>query len=140
MGTATRLVDEGTTHYNKGDAAEFTALYSDDVVLTTPDGTFQGREATRQYVQAQMNGFPDVAVTLGRRCEDGDLYFGEYTVTGTNTGPIALPDGSEMPPTGRSVEFYGTEVVQVSDGKVIQHDMLWDRQVVLEQLGLFPGP
>jgi predicted ester cyclase len=87
-------------------------------------------------VQAQLTGFPDVVVSMGRRCEDGELYIGEFTVEGTNTGPIALPDGSEMPPTGKSVHFSGTEVVHIPDGKIDQHDMLWDRLLMLEQLGL----
>ncbi len=78
-------------------------------------------------------------MTPGRRGEDGDLHLDEFTVRGTSSGAIALPDGTELPATGRTVDFPGTEVVRARDGKTVEHDTLGDRMSVLEQLGLLPA-
>jgi sulfur carrier protein ThiS len=75
-------------------------------------------------------------VSVGRHCEDGDLYFGEFTVEGVNTGPLAMPDGSELPATHRSVEIPATEVARVANGEIVEHRMLWDNMAFMSQLGL----
>lgn len=138
MTTPKELIDDGTALYNKGDVNGFCALYSDDVVLTTPDGRFEGRENVQQYVQGLFDAFPSGGVTVGRRCEDGDLYFGEFALNGVNTGPIAMPDGSELPATHKSVELAATEIARAENGRIVQHEMMWDNMSFLVQLGLVP--
>lgn len=138
MTAATQLMQEGTEYFNKGDIEGFCSLYSDDVVLTTPDGRFEGRNAVESYMQTMRRIAPDGQVTIGRHCEAGDVYFGEFWLRGTNTGPIPMPDGSEVPPTQKSVEVLGSEIATVKDGKIVQHDMLWDNMGFLSQLGLVP--
>ena len=105
-------------------------------MLTTPEGRFEARAAVLPYLEAQFTMLPGVQVAVERRSEQDDLYIGEFRVAGTKTGPIALPDGGEMPATGKPVEVYGVEIAHVRDGKIVQHDMLWDRLSLLEQLGL----
>ena len=138
MTTTKELIDEGTMLYNKGDVEGFCALCSDDVVLTTPDGRFEGREKLQQYMQGLFNAFPSGGITIGRRCEDGDLYFGEFAMHGVNTGPIAMPDGSELPATHKSVAIAATEIARAENGRIVQHDMMWDNMSFLSQLGLVP--
>jgi ketosteroid isomerase-like protein len=130
------IIEKGTELYNKGDVDGFCALYSDDIVLTTPDGRFEGREDIKPYLQGMYNAFPSGGVSVGRHCEDGDLYFGEFTVEGVNTGPLAMPDGSELPATHRSVELPATEVARVANGEIVEHRMLWDNMAFMSQLGL----
>lgn len=136
MGTASRLVERGSALYNEGDVEGFCSLYSDDAVLTTPEGRFEGRGSMLPYLQSQFSMFPDVQVAVERHCEQDDLYIGEFRVRGTNTGPVPLPEGGEMAATGRAVELYGVEVVRVQGDEIVEHDMLWDRLGLLEQLGL----
>jgi ketosteroid isomerase-like protein len=138
MDTATALMEEGTALYNKGDAEGYCALYASDVVLTTPDGRFEGQAAVLAYVQSLMGPWPGATVTVGRHCEDGGTYFGEFTLRGTNDGPLVLPDGTELPPTHKTVELSGMEISRVQDGRIVQHDMAWDNMSVLGQLGLVP--
>lgn len=136
MGLASRLIDDGVVFYNQGDAEGYCSLYSDDVVLTTPEGRFEGRGVVLPYVESQFAMLPGVHVTVERRCEQDDLYIGEFRVHGTNTGAIPLPDGGQVPATGRTVTMLGVEIARVQGGRIVQHDMLWDRLGVLEQLGL----
>lgn len=134
--TATDLILQGTDRYNAGDAEGFCALYADDVVLVTPEGRFEGRDAATAYVRAQMAGFPDAVVSIGRHVESAGTYFGEFAVHGTNTGPMATPDGQEIPATGRAAQFPGMEIAEVRDGRIVRHDMMWDGAGLLVQLGL----
>jgi ketosteroid isomerase-like protein len=136
MATATELIEKGTELYNKGDVDGFCALYGDDAVLTTPDGRFEGRENIKPYLQGLYDAFPSGGVSLGRHTEDGDLYFGEFFVEGVNTGPLAMPDGSELPATHRSVEIAAAEIARVENGEIVEHRFIWDNMSFLTQLGL----
>ena len=139
MRTATQVIEDGAALYSKGDAEGYCALYSDATVLTTPDGRYEGRQDVLAYVQSLMTPWPGAVVTVGRRCEDGGVYFGEFTLRGTNTGALVAPDGSELPATHKSVELRGMEIARVDNGKIVQHDMTWDNMGVLVQLGLLPA-
>lgn len=139
MRTPTDVIVEGAALYTKGDAEAYSDLYRDDAVLTTPDGRYEGRQAIRTYCESLMSPWPGAVVTVGRHGEDGDLYFGEFVLRGTNDGPLTLPDGSELPATHRSAELQGMEIAQVADGQIVQHDMAWDNLGVMAQLGLLPA-
>lgn len=140
MATITEINEQGTALFNKGDVEGFAALYAEDAVLVTPEGRFQGRGDIQAYFQAYLTGFPDAQVTLGRSGEQGELYFAEFSFAGTHTGPLGMPDGSEVPPTGKVVQTRSAELVRVEQGKVTQHDMYWDSMELLTQLGLVPAP
>lgn len=138
MSTIKEMIDQGTTLYNKGDIDGFCAIYGDGIVLTTPDGRFEGLEAIRPYVQGLFDAFPSGGVSTGRYCEDGDLYFGEFALQAVNTGPLLAPDGTELPATHRSVELEATEIARAEDGKIVEHGMMWDNLGFFSQLGLLP--
>lgn len=136
MTTVKELIEKGTDLYNKGDVEGFCAIYGDDIVLATPDGRFEGRANIRRYIQGLFNAFPSGGVALGRCCENDDLYFGEFALHAINTGPIAMPDGNELPATNRSVDLAATEIARAENGRIVQHDMMWDNMSFLSQLGL----
>ena len=79
-------------------------------------------------------------MTTGRGVEDGELFFSEFTFAGTNTGPLVMPDGTELPATGQAVEVRAAEVVHARDGQILQTDMVWDNMAFMTQLGLVPAP
>lgn len=57
---------------------------------------------------------------------------------GTNTGPSYGPDGSEIPPTGRPVEFGLMAIHSVRDRRIVSSRFYWDTMPILGQLGLLP--
>lgn len=63
----------------------------------------------------------------------------EFTWVATHTGPLIMPDGTEVPPTGKRVEAKGMELVQWRDGKLAVHHMYYDNMALAGQLGLLPG-
>jgi predicted ester cyclase len=61
-----------------------------------------------------------------------------WVFVGTHTGPLVLPDGAELPPTGKRVEVSGMELVRVRDGKIVVDNLYYDNLAVAAQLGLLP--
>jgi hypothetical protein len=50
-----------------------------------------------------------------------------------------MPDGTELPPTGKRIEIKGMDLVQHCDGKIAVFHMYYDNMAVAGQLGLLPG-
>lgn len=129
--------------YNSGDVEAFMEFYADDAVLSfpgVPEGTIRGRDAIRQNWADQRAAFPDGHITTEVLVVEGDTVADEFTYTGTSTGPIAMPDGSTMPATGRRIEMKGMQLLQLRDGRVIRHDLFLDSAVMMAQMGLAQPP
>jgi steroid delta-isomerase-like uncharacterized protein len=132
------LLDRYVERYNAGDLDAVMDLYADDAVQNMPDGTFEGRSAIRERLAQELNGFTDVNHTVRSFVEQGDSFCDEWTFAGTHTRPFLLPNGTELPPTGKRVEIAGMELVQVRDGKVVVNTLYYDNLAVAVQLGLVP--
>jgi hypothetical protein len=66
---------------------------------------------------------------------------GDYTCsvarfTGTMTGPMAGPDGTEIPPTGKSFEVDFYTVAQWNNGQIVEENLMYDLVTFMKQLGL----
>jgi predicted ester cyclase len=103
-----------------------------------PDGTFVGRRAIRDRLAQELAAFSDLAHRYVSYVEEGDAFADEFVFVGTHTGPAILPDGTELPPTGRRVEVPGMELVQVRDGKIVADNLYYDNLAVAVQLGVLP--
>src|SRR2546421_11176101 len=110
MGIGRDLNEQGVKHYNNGDLDGMMSLYADNAVLTTPDGRFEGRDAIRAQWEQQRAAFPDGQVEVHRDVEDRNLIASEFTFRGTNRGALAMPDGTELPATGKSIELKGVTI------------------------------
>jgi len=91
--------------YNAGDVEGMANLYTEDAARVTPSGTFEGRAAIREALSRDQAAFPDRTMTVGVIVERGDTLAAECTVAGTHTGPFVMPDGTELPPTGKRAEL-----------------------------------
>lgn len=138
MSANRKLLDRYVERYNEGDLNGVMDLYAEDAVQNMPDGTFEGRSAIHERLARELDAFPDVIHTVRSFVEQGDLFADEWTFAGTQTAPFMLPDGTELPPTGRQVEIKGMELVQVRDGKIVVNTLYYDNMAALVQLGLVP--
>ena len=124
---------------NAGDLDGVMDLYAEDAVQGMPDGTFEGRGVIRERLAQELDGFPDVIHTVRSFVEQGDAFADEWTFAATHTGTFPLPDGRQLPPTGKRVEINGMEIVRVrDDGKIVLNTLYYDTTAVLSQLGLVP--
>jgi esterase len=139
MSAYSELLDRYVERYNAGDLDAVMELYAEDAVQIMPGGTFKGRDAIRDRLALELVGFPDHHHTVTSFVEQGDSFADEWTFEGTHTGPFPLPDGTELPATGRRVEIRGMELVQMRDGKIVVDNLYYDNVASLVQLGLIPG-
>ena len=103
--------------------------------MTIPGApTMTGREAFQQAIQAYATAFPGFAIEIKQTVEEGDRVAVEGLWTGTNTGPMAMPDGSSMPATGKPVTAPFAAIFTLKDGKVAAHSEYWDHAGFMAQL------
>ena len=117
--------------------------------LAAPDIRFEyslhkplrGRDEVREFALAFREAFPDLG--FGATAEliaEGDYVVGQWKGGGTHTGPAFddLPVGALPAASGRTMEFTGTTVIKVVDGRIAEEVGLDDGVAVLQQLGLIP--
>jgi steroid delta-isomerase-like uncharacterized protein len=138
MSANRKLLDRYVERYNAGDLDAVMDLYAEDATQLMPDGRFEGWSTIRERLAQELNGFTDLAHRVESFVEEGDAFADEWTFAGTHTGPFQLPDGTELPPTGKRVEIRGMELVQVRDGKIVVDNLYYDTMAVAVQLGLVP--
>jgi predicted ester cyclase len=124
--------------YNAGDLEGLVKCFTEDGVLVTPFGAAQGRAAILEAWGRSKAAFPDDSVAIDVVVEQGDTVASEYTWAGTHTGPLTMPDGTEVPPTGKRAECKCMDLVHVRDGRLAMHHMYYDSMAVIGQLGLLP--
>jgi steroid delta-isomerase-like uncharacterized protein len=132
------LLERYVELYNAGDLEACMELYAEDAVQWMHDGLFEGVDAIRERLARDLAAFPDARYVVESFVEDGDRFADEWTFTGTNTGPLRLPDGTEIPGTGKPVQIKGMELVEVRDGKIVVDNLYYDFMAAVAQLGLVP--
>jgi steroid delta-isomerase-like uncharacterized protein len=139
MSACRELLDRYVERYNAGDLDGVMELYADDAVQGMPDGVFEGRDAIRNRLANELDAIPDVTHTVTSFIEQDDAFADEWTFIGTQTGPLTLPDGTLLPPTGKRVEVRGMEIVRVGvEGKIVLNTLYYDNLAVAAQLGVLP--
>jgi steroid delta-isomerase-like uncharacterized protein len=139
MSTNRELLDRYVELYNAGDLDGVIGLYAEDSVQGMPDGVFKGKPAIRERLAQELEGFSEVHHTVRSFVEQGDAFCDEWTFAGTHSAPFPLPDGGELPATGKRVEIRGMEIVRVNaDGKIVLNTLYYDNLAVAVQLGIVP--
>jgi steroid delta-isomerase-like uncharacterized protein len=138
MGPNRKLLEQYVELYNAGDLDACMELYAEDAVQLMPDGIFEGRSEIHDRLAQELTAFPDATYTVVSFVEQGDAFADEWTFTGTQTGPFLLPDGMELPATGRRVQVKGMELVRVRDGEIVVDNLYYNLTAAFVQLGLVP--
>src|SRR5262245_15523577 len=138
METNKELLDRYVELYNAGDLDACMELYAQDASQRMHDGIFEGIDVIAERLARDLTAFPDAKYVVDSFFAEGDKFADEWTFTGTNTGPFRLPDGTEIPATGKRVEIKGMEYVEVRDGKIVVDNLYYDFMASVAQLGLIP--
>ena len=139
MGQAREVMDRLTTAMGEKDKETLAACYAADAVAFTPDqGEIKGREAISSYLFEFWEALQDVRYETSSKYEDGDVAVDEGTVIGTHTGPLSLPSGENLPPTGKELRVRTCDIARAKDGEITSHHFYFDQMEFLGQLGLLP--
>ena len=139
MAVSTReAFERGTETFNAHDIEGFREVLADDAVFEAPGGMRgEGKEACAGFYGSWFAAFPDAHVDVHSVHFIDDVAVEEGTFTGTHNGVLHAPTG-DIPPTGRSVEIGYIQVLRFREGKHTSFHLMFDRLLMLEQLGLVP--
>ena len=130
----------GTDTFNAHDIDGFAEVVADDVTFTAPGGMRgQGKEAWSAFYAGWLEAFSDAHVEIQDVHFIDDIAVEEGTFSGTHDGVLHTPTG-EIPPTGRAVSLDYIHVLRYRDGLHASFNLVFDRLLMLEQLGLIPAP
>ncbi len=118
MGTGKYLWNEFEALVVKKDWAGVASLFAEDAVHVDPVGRREGREAIGTYFADGGEAFSDMSFRSSLLIEDGDTVVTEYMYRATHTGPLTMPDGRVVPPTGNTREFPCVSIIEVREGKI----------------------
>jgi predicted ester cyclase len=138
--TVQEAFERGTDTFNSHDIAGFAEVLEDDVAFAAPGGMRgEGKAACVQFYGSWFEAFPDAHVEVHSVNFIDDIAVEEGTFTGTHNGVLHTPAG-DIPPTGRAVSVDYIHVLRFRHGKHASFNLVFDRLLMLEQLGLFPPP
>jgi ketosteroid isomerase-like protein len=138
--TTREAFERGTDTFNAHDINAFAGVLADDVVFVAPGGMRgEGKAACVAFYGSWFDAFPDAHVEVHGIHIIDDLAVEEGTFTGHHNGVLHGPMG-DIPPTGRSVRVDYIQVLRFRNGKHASFNLMFDRLLMLEQLGLIPAP
>lgn len=101
------------------DVDEVVDFFAEDAKLVTSEGTFEGEEEIREYWQWMDDQFSEVELKETELLIQGDKAAHEFNLSGTVKG--------------ESVEYPGIVIVEISDGKIQELRLYYDRLTLAEQ-------
>jgi ketosteroid isomerase-like protein len=138
--TTREAFEKGTETFNAHDIDGFAEVLADDVVFKAPGGIEgRGRPACAEFFAGWFEAFPDAHVEVKDVHFVEDVAVEEGTFSGTHGGILHSPAG-DIPPTGRAVNVDYVQVLRFRDGRHVSFNLMFDRLVMLEQLGIVPAP
>jgi predicted ester cyclase len=127
--------------WNAQDVDVFQERHKSDVIVRwpgQPDPT-RGIDAHTAESIAFWKTFPDQRVEIRPYkifLADGDWTASVARFHGTMTGPMQGPDGTEIPPTGKSFDVDFCTIARWDDGQIVEENLMYDLVTFLKQIGL----
>jgi steroid delta-isomerase-like uncharacterized protein len=100
-----------------------------------PPELLHGRDAYLQLVGMFHTAFPGFSMGIEDLLADGDKVAMRWRFRGTNQGEL-----QGMPASGKQVDFSGTHIVRIADGKLAEGWVNFDALVMMQQVGAMPAP
>ena len=112
-------------------------LIAEDLIDHIEDPALEGTGRERYRANAVMTrtAFPDFRNPLDLIVADGDIAVSYGRAIGTHTGGMM-----GMPPTGKAFDVPTFGMLRFRDGQAIERWGVHDTMVMMQQLGVLPGP
>jgi steroid delta-isomerase-like uncharacterized protein len=93
--------------------------------------TLSTREKFREWTEGWAKAFSDGRITDPQYSDAGDIVVAQFTVEGTNDGPLG-----SMRPTGRKLSLPFCEICHFDkQGRIVSGSCYYDQYTLLTQLG-----
>ena len=92
-------------------------------------------EAVKQEAADFRQGFPDVVSTIEDIIAEGDKVVAHWRSRATHQGNYM-----DIAPTGNRVEFTGSSIYRIEEGKIAQEWIVEDQFGLMQQIGAIPEP
>lgn len=140
--SALKVVSEYSAALAARDSEKMNSLRSPDFVLDwVYADAFEDRprslEETKEFWPSWFAGFPGMDYKVTRTIAAEKVVVTQWTFIGTNTGPLNPPAfGSRRKPTGRTIQFRGVTVYDVSAGLIQRETTYMDLTTLMVELGI----
>ena len=135
MATVTTIHQEMFDAWNARDFTAFRTLFHPEYTYTGGDGKTMtgGPDLAVGIGQMYATACPDATLTLKRSYAAGDVAVAEMVAKGTHGGDLM-----GVPATGRPVELFVCNVVELRDGLVFAEREYVDTGAMFAQIGVNP--
>lgn len=100
---------------NHRDPSLFGLVFSNDIVLDSTAGYFEGLDQYTAVMSGVFVGLPDIHYTVDEILVDGDNFVLRYHYTGTHLGELF-----GFPPSGDVITCSGLEINRVANGRIYE--------------------
>ena len=133
---ATKLFHAG---WDRGDFAVLDEMIPADALdhSTIPGKSPEkGPASFKSIIGMFRASIPDVKLTVHDEIAEGDKVVHRWSLKGTHSGTPLFG----VPASGKTLEFGGTTIVRIANGKVMERWSNVDEMALARQLGLVPPP
>jgi ketosteroid isomerase-like protein len=138
MGQARSVVEKFFEMFAAGKISESAVLFDPDCTTVMPAGRLTQAEHEGMG-HAFKAALPDSRMNIDHVVESGDEVVVLGRFTGTQTGDLQSPGGT-IPASGRPLNLRFIDYFAVRDGKIVDHQTIFDQVELLTQLGALPAP
>jgi steroid delta-isomerase-like uncharacterized protein len=123
------VVDRWLEWWHTGDVSIAEELYAAGYQRHSTDSGTAGVDVLVQLVGMYRRGFPDLRFTVEDTLAREDRVAVRWTATGTHLG-----EALGLPPTGRTIELGGCDILRVDGDRITESWSFYDRAALLTQL------
>jgi ketosteroid isomerase-like protein len=120
----------------EGDRRAIQDLYTEDVKAWAPALAASSAAELAIEFERRDDAFSDIDLQVAPLDVGGDFACVEWTVTMAHTGPLTLPGGAVLQPTGLIVTINGATVAEFEGDRICSFRQYWDEFAAMEQLGV----
>ena len=137
---STQLFKKWTQAVVNSDWDSMSSLYAEDIVNLNPDGTSNvGKEACLEKDKGWDSAFSDFKFDVVNSMESGNTTVMEVQITCTMTGEMMTPDGSKIPPTGKTHTFPYCMIMEWEKSQIRRQRNYGDLISFMEGFGITPS-
>jgi steroid delta-isomerase-like uncharacterized protein len=116
---------------NKRNLDSLDSLMMHNFCYHTQSQNIQGLDVIKQVVKDEVEGFPDLHVTIEDIIAEGDKVWVRLEQTGTHTGEFR-----GLSPTGKKIKYSTVAIWRVANGKIVEGWGVYDFVDYYRELGV----